>query len=187
MRRLEALEIKEPVSVNQVSPTPSAGCTYCQAMNHVFEKCPVFLAHQTLPEHMNATFTRPANNLYSSTYNPGLRNHPNFLWGLNNNDQTRPKFSNNFQQSPYQQNFLNQSPPPSFQNSHMEKRLSNMERKVDTLLKSQETLAQVMTRIEMQLSQQERQKETLPSQPLSNPKNPRHANEAQDPNQLIGR
>ena len=32
-----------------------------------------------------------------------------------------------------------------------------MERKVDTLVKSQETLAQVMTRIEMQLSQQANQ------------------------------
>ena len=42
MQRLEALEIKEPVSVNQVSPTPSTGCTYYQAMNHVFEECPFF-------------------------------------------------------------------------------------------------------------------------------------------------
>ena len=65
----------------------------------------------------------------------------------------------------------------------METRLSNMERKVDTLVKSQDILAQVLTRIEMQLSQQERQKGTLPSQPLPNPRNPRQANEAQDPNQ----
>ena len=134
MRRLEALETKEPVSVNQVSLTPSAGCTYCQDMNHVFEECPVFIAHQTLPEHMSAAFTRPANNPYSPTYNLGWRNHPNFSWSPNNNDQTRPKFSNNFQQSPYQQNFPNQS-PLSFQNSHMELRLSNMEKKVDILVK----------------------------------------------------
>ena len=64
MRRLEALETKELVSVNQVSPTPSAGCTYCQDMNHMFEECPVFIAHQTLPEHMSAAFTRPANYPY---------------------------------------------------------------------------------------------------------------------------
>ena len=64
----------------------------------------------------------------------------------------------------------------------METRLSNLERKVDTLVKSQDTLAQVLTRIEMQLNQQERQKETLPSQPLPNPRNPRQANEAQDLN-----
>ena len=59
MRRLEALETKEPVSVNQVSPTLSASCTYCQAMNHVFEECPVFIAQQTLPEHMNAASQGP--------------------------------------------------------------------------------------------------------------------------------
>ena len=57
-----------------------------------------------------------------------------------------------------------------------------MERKVDTLVKSQDTLAQVLTRIELRLNQQETQKETLPSQPLPNPRNPRQANEAQDPN-----
>ena len=58
-----------------------------------------------------------------------------------------------------------------------------MERKVDTLVKSHDTLAQVLTRIEIQLNQQERQRGTLPSQPLPNPRNPRLANEAQDPNQ----
>ena len=63
----------------------------------------------------------------------------------------------------------------------METRLSNMERKVDTLVKIQETLAQVMTRIEIKLSQQanpisERQKGTLSSQPFLNPRNPRQAN-----------
>ena len=63
-----------------------------------------------------------------------------------------------------------------------------MERKVDTLVKNQETLAQVMTKIEMQLRQQtnpisEREKRTLPSQPLLNPRSPWQANENQDPNQ----
>jgi len=45
-RRLEALETKEPSPVNQVSPNqfPTPGCSYCQAMNHVFEECPVFQA-----------------------------------------------------------------------------------------------------------------------------------------------
>ena len=45
-RRLEALKTKEPSPVNQVSPNqfPTPGCTYCQAMNHMFEECPVFQA-----------------------------------------------------------------------------------------------------------------------------------------------
>jgi len=83
MRRLEALETKEPVPVNQVSPTQTLtlGCTYYQGMNYVFEECPIFLAHQILPEHMNVAFSRPNNNPYLQMYNPGWRNHPNFLWG----------------------------------------------------------------------------------------------------------
>ena len=70
MRRLEALETKDPVSVNQVNLTPS-GCTYCQHMNYVFEECPMFMTHQMLAQHMNVTFLRPTNNLYSHTYNLG--------------------------------------------------------------------------------------------------------------------
>ena len=45
-KRLKALETKEPSPVNQVSPNQfsTPGCTYCQAMNHVFEECPIFQA-----------------------------------------------------------------------------------------------------------------------------------------------
>ena len=45
-RRPEALETKEPSQVNQVSPNQfsTLGCTSCQAMNHVFEECPMFQA-----------------------------------------------------------------------------------------------------------------------------------------------
>ena len=45
-RRLEPLETKEPSPFNQVSPNQfsTLSCTYCQAMNHVFEECPVFQA-----------------------------------------------------------------------------------------------------------------------------------------------
>ena len=64
MRRLEAIESKDYVSVNQVSPTPPAGYTYYQVMNHVFKEYPIFLAYQMLPEPMNVIFTRPTNNLY---------------------------------------------------------------------------------------------------------------------------
>ena len=53
MQRPEAIELTNPVSVNQVSPTSPTGCTYCQAM--MFKECPVFMANQMLPEHMNAT------------------------------------------------------------------------------------------------------------------------------------
>ena len=70
-RRLEALETKEPSPVNQVSPNrfPTPGCTYCQAMNHLFEECPIFNAQQMYLEPMNAAFSRPQNDPYAQTYN----------------------------------------------------------------------------------------------------------------------
>ena len=55
-----------------------------------------------------------------------------------------------------------------------------MERKVDTLVKSHDTLAQVLTRIEMQMNHQERQKGTLPSQSVANPRNSSQAHLAQE-------
>jgi len=72
MRRLETLETKVPVSMNGASlDKPSQpGCTYCQAINHVFEKCPIFLAHQMLPEKYECSLHKAHNNPYSSTYNP---------------------------------------------------------------------------------------------------------------------
>ena len=81
MRRLEVIELRNPVSVNQLSSTSPAGCTYCQAMNHVFEECPVFMAHQMLPEHMNAAFSRPpAIHIHRRTISVG--ESPKFLMGL---------------------------------------------------------------------------------------------------------
>ena len=63
-----------------------------------------------------------------------------------------------------------------------------MKRKMDTFNKIQDTLIQAMLRIEKnQVNQQanpinERQKGTLPNQPLLNRRNFRQINEAQDPN-----
>ena len=37
---------------------------YCQAINHVFEECPIFNAQQMYPEPMNAAFSRPQNDSY---------------------------------------------------------------------------------------------------------------------------
>ena len=82
MRRIEALETKEPAIANQINPPQihSPGSTYCQASNHICKECPVFQAHQALPEHLNVAYTRLQNNLYSQTYNPGWRSHPNISW-----------------------------------------------------------------------------------------------------------
>jgi len=60
IKRLELLEAREPNLVNQVNPTPviNPGCTFCHALDHLFEECPVYQA-QMYPENMNATYARP--------------------------------------------------------------------------------------------------------------------------------
>jgi len=82
MRRLELLEAKDPNSVNQINPIQmtSPGCTYCHALTHLLEECPVYQAQQMFPYSMNVAYTRLNYNPYSKTYNPGLRNHSNFSW-----------------------------------------------------------------------------------------------------------
>jgi len=82
------------------------------AQNHIFKEYPVFQAHQVLPEHMNAAYSRPQNNPYWQTYNLGLKNHPNFSWSQNNSP--RPNFSNSIHHSNHQLNFSNQASHSSF-------------------------------------------------------------------------
>jgi len=66
-KRLKLLKTKELILVNQVSPNqiPNSVCTYCQAMNHVFEEYPIFHAQQMLPEPMNVAFLRSHNNSHT--------------------------------------------------------------------------------------------------------------------------
>ena len=113
MRRIEALEIKEPANVNQINPPQihNPGCLNCQAPNHVFEECPVFHTQQVPPEHLNAAYSRLLHNPYSQTYNPGWKNHPNFPWALNN--PPRPNFCNNFHHPSPPPNFPSQAPSSS--------------------------------------------------------------------------
>jgi len=207
-RRLEVLETKEPSPVNQVSPNEFSipGCNYCQAMNHVFEVCPVFQAQQYFLESINAAFSRPNNDPYAPAYNPSWRNHPNFSWSQHNNDHPQSKhashshhsnnssnYQSNFpnypQNSPnnfsnYQQNFPNQAPPSSFQNPQLERRMTDFERNMNRYMKNQDSLMQTIQRLEVQMSQSdnpqnERKKGTL-SQPIMNPRNSQQAHLAED-------
>ena len=86
--RLELLEAKEQM-INEVNPPQMSnpGCTYCHALNHIFEECPDYLAQQMLSDNMNVAFARPNNNPYSKTYSPGWMNHLNFSWSQNSHEQ----------------------------------------------------------------------------------------------------
>ena len=67
MRKIDALETKEPAKVNQINPPQmhNPGCSYSQAPNYIFEECPNFQTHQLPSEHMNAAYSRQQNNPYS--------------------------------------------------------------------------------------------------------------------------
>ena len=56
--------------------------------------------------------------------------------GQNNHDHPRSNFSNHFQSLKYQQNFLNQAPHFSFQNPPAEKKVTDLEDGMETLIKS---------------------------------------------------
>ena len=135
-------------------------------MNHVFEKCPIFNAQKMYHEPMNATFSRPHNNLYAQTYNPDLRNHPNFSWSQNNNDHLRsnhyqhpnhnhnssnhqPNYhhnsSNHQSNSPnYQPNFPKHAPQSSFQCPPLEKRMTDFKKTMKRYMRNQESIIQAM-------------------------------------------
>ena len=82
-RRLEALELQRPASVNQVS---ASMCNGCNAPDHVLEECPLLMNPiDNGCAQVNSTYQRSLNNPYAPTYNPGWRNHPNFSWSQNSN------------------------------------------------------------------------------------------------------
>ena len=79
MHKIEALEVKGPSHVNQVNQISVYNCLNCQAPNHMLEECPLLenLLVQN-QDQINATFQRPKNDPYASTYNLEWMNHPNF-------------------------------------------------------------------------------------------------------------
>ena len=62
---------------------------------------------------------RPRNDPFSNTYNPGWRNHPNFSWSNNNNQNSGNQWENNSNQRQVntgaQQNFKPQPKKPSIE------------------------------------------------------------------------
>ncbi|XXG68642.1 hypothetical protein AAC387_Pa06g1682 [Persea americana] len=79
--------IKAMASNSMLGQTSKEACTICSHTNHTTECCPI--SSFTDQEHANYVGnTLPKqNNPYSSTYNPGWRNHRNFSWGSNQNNQ----------------------------------------------------------------------------------------------------
>lgn len=193
-------------SSNQMNQASQSMCFKCNDPNHIADQCPNSI------EQINA-FNKAKNDPFSPTYNPGWRNHPNFAWNQNNpnTNTVRPNFQafpNNasnppFQPNHFQPNFAgpshNQPQQSNFQpnSAHPpqdDKRLSSLEKTLETLakattqsLRSNSNLQNLLTsymqntnqsiaKFEMQMSQlatsvSERERGKFPSQPLSNPRN----------------
>ncbi|KAK1439692.1 hypothetical protein QVD17_05512 [Tagetes erecta] len=120
--QLEALSTKvDQMQVNRVhtccelcgGPHPGSDCQMGEMMHEQVD----FMGNQT----------RPQNNPYSNTYNPGWRNHPNFGWRSGSLNQQPPGFNQrppfqqtqtqSFQSRPPQASLHNQGPSSSSQPS----------------------------------------------------------------------
>ena len=112
------------------NPMAMYSCEYYGG-GHTSLECQGGFSQDSSIEHLNAfnNFQRNQGNLYSNTYNPGWRNHPNFLWsnqgGVQNNNL-------GFKQTPYgfqQKTTFPQQGEPKFNlKVMMEKFLKNQER-----------------------------------------------------------
>jgi hypothetical protein len=115
-----------PTPVSHIS-TPHEVCSFCSSPSHQAKDCPIIGQFSEVPpEQMNATFSRPGNDPYSNSYNPGWRNHPNFSWraqapgnpgpsvGLHNQAHPMPPNQSYNQSSNYRppQHQYQSAPPP---------------------------------------------------------------------------
>jgi hypothetical protein len=66
-------------------------CSFCSSTMHQVNNCPTIVNYTDASnEQVNAAFSRPGNDPYSNTYNPGWRNHPNFSWKSPNTENSAP-------------------------------------------------------------------------------------------------
>jgi hypothetical protein len=78
-KRLDTLNVSWPISAANTFIVES--CSICASLMHLAQTCPslpIFSENQM--EQVNAfnDFRKQSSGLYSETYNPGWRNHPNF-------------------------------------------------------------------------------------------------------------
>jgi len=69
-------------------------------------------------EHVNAIYDRSRNDPYSSSYNPGWRNHPNFSWNHNNASGGPSNFSRPPNRPHYPPMHSQSHQPPQGQNTN---------------------------------------------------------------------
>ncbi|XP_062178241.1 uncharacterized protein LOC133883038 [Alnus glutinosa] len=160
-RKVEALELSK-VGVTKNPKPIEISCEICEANVHLTKDCPTILAFkEVLHEQANAAnaYQRPFSSPYSETYNPNLRNHPNFSW-RNGQSANEPQGSSSH--APYV--------PPHKQ---------TLEETLQAFIQSQNQINQEVKnsigRIESQLNVREKGK--FPAQPEPNPRTRAGVNE----------
>lgn len=92
-RELEVLKTKDLKPTHVANHAESLGpCFVCGGVDHLTPECPTFAEMRgTYEEQCNALgiYKKPFS-LFSDTYNPGWRNHPNFSWKSENQPPAQP-------------------------------------------------------------------------------------------------
>jgi hypothetical protein len=96
--------IVKAIFAQDISPSQQATqiqvCAVCSQFDHTIETCALYSsADQEQVNYVGRNNYPPKNNPYSNTYNPGWRNHPNFLWNDNQNALNLQGWQKNSQQA----------------------------------------------------------------------------------------
>nr|XP_027108806.1 uncharacterized protein LOC113728618 [Coffea arabica] len=156
-------------------------CGICTGMGHSADMCPMI--QEETAEQVNMVGHAPAPRKqydpYSSTYNPGWRDHPNLSYGGNRQPNFAPNMQSNFvpnKQPGYQQQYQPRPPPPPSSGPSLEEMMKQM---MATITQNQQRTDFKMQDIRNQISQMattinrldSQNQGKLPSQPELNPKN----------------
>jgi hypothetical protein len=134
-KKLDQLMIGFAPNAAHINTQPEP-CSFCSSTTHQVNNCPTAVNYTDVSnEQVNAAFSRPGNDPYSNTYNPGWRNHPNFSWKSQNAENSAPGPHNQAQSNrqPYNSSSTYQPPhkqyqaaPPPRSDSNFEDRMLKM-------------------------------------------------------------
>jgi hypothetical protein len=181
-RKLDQLMAAGFAPTTSQPQVPHEPCSFCSSPAHHANDCPIIGQFSEMNnEQVNAAFSRPGNDPYSNSYNPGWRNHPNFSWraqapGNSAPPQGMPPHQSYNPASNYRppQHQYQPAPPPP-RNSAFEDKvlsaLSNLEANTQMLNSHSQSISKLEAQVgQLANSLNKRAEGKLPSQPVANPK-----------------
>ncbi|GFZ01221.1 hypothetical protein Acr_14g0008560 [Actinidia rufa] len=177
-------------SSSTTRPTAGEVCALCLSPAHPVTDCHLAPHYpEFVQEHVNAAqgYSRPVNDPFSNTYNPGWRNHPNFSWKQpdqgNFAQGPKPNFPIGQMPLAYRPNipsgYQQPPPPPPQRNTDFEEKvlraLQSFEVTNQTTSQLLSSHTQSIAKLETQMGQlanalSRRDEGKLPSQSVANPK-----------------